>query len=298
MTTLVVGRSPLMKELQRKVESVAGSDLPVLIEGEDGTGKQSLAEHIHRTSRKRGELRPLYCALPDADALDFNPFLATDLAARGTLLLKHVGRLPQSVQERLLAAIQAGLGAENSPWRLLSTSVEPLEQLLARGQFSPELYFRLAVCKLRLPPLRDRKTDLPELFRVMAMRAGCTSRPAPSERLLRALAEYSWPGNLRELHNFAKSYAVFPDEHQIIHDLESRTRLLNLRPADDPGALSLREQVRRASRQLESEIILKALERHRWNRRRAAQTLRISYRALLYKMKGCNLRTDRGLAAD
>src|SRR5712692_5386577 len=112
------------------------------------------------------------------------------------------------------------------------------------------------------------------------------------DRLSDALARYPWPGNVKELENLARGYAVSPDSEQLIAELARRSQALNVPPVHFENGLSLKEQVRRASKQLESQIILKALERHRWNRRRAAQTLKISYRALLYKMKDSNLRAE------
>jgi DNA-binding NtrC family response regulator len=142
--------------------------------------------------------------------------------------------------------------------------------------------------------LRERKEDIPELFAFLvsaALPEGCAGALAPSPRLMDALMCYSWPGNLRELQNLARSYRLAPDPEQMIAELERRAEALrSVHPGN--GRLSLKEQVQRVSRQFESEIILKALERHRWNRRRAAETLQISYRSLLYKMKSCDLRLE------
>jgi DNA-binding NtrC family response regulator len=115
--------------------------------------------------------------------------------------------------------------------------------------------------------------------------------PSPPARpLLEALMAYDWPGNLRELQNIARTYVAAGNAEEIIEELRARARLVPFAHAVPPGGLSLKDQVRGASLKLESEIILRTLERHRWNRRRAAETLQISYRSLLYKMKNCNLR--------
>lgn len=277
------------------MHSVALSDLPVLIEGESGAGKETLAWRLHQLSGAKGEFLPVYCGTGEAD-------LGTGKSWRGvegTLYLKHVSRLAPAVQQQLLGAIQSGLGAGRSRdgatlgLRLVSTTVEPLEPLLARGDFLSDLYFRLAVCRLYLPPLRERTADLQELFLALLARCspnGSSVIPSPPRRLWDVLKDHPWPGNFRELENFAKSYAVSRDAEQIIAEMERRSKALPV--GDGRPGLSLKEQVRKASKQLESEIILRALERHRWNRRRAAQTLKISYRALLYKMKECQLRTD------
>src|SRR5262249_7258980 len=131
-----------------------------------------------------------------------------------------------------------------------------------------------------------------ELFSVMITRGlpDGSSAPQPPAILWEALERYQWPGNLRELENFARSYAVSGDSEQVIAEIERRTKALKVGSSN--GRVSLKEQVRQASRQLESKIILQALGRHRWNRRRTAAALKISYRALLYKMKECRLRED------
>ena len=115
--------------------------------------------------------------------------------------------------------------------------------------------------------------------------------------MLDAMLVYDWPGNLRELQNIARTFVVMGDAEEIIAELDSRLRM---RPAVLPAqaSLSLKEQVKGASQKLESEIILRTLERHRWNRRRAAQSLKISYRSLLYKMKSCNLRVEAQAAPE
>ncbi len=294
-----------MKDLERKVEMVAASHLPVLIEGESGTGKEALADYLHRRSRPDGALIRIHCGREEdeeaARELFRRPEGPGEKLAGGGLFLKNVHLLSRRMQHRLLAALRDGLGQDergngHAPAvRLLCSAAESLEQRVAGGEFTPELYFRLAVCRLTVPPLRLRLEDVPDLFLSMIERFGSEGGapvPTPSSELLEALPSYSWPGNLRELENLARSYAVAPDEPQLMTELRRRSRTLQLTPQVEGNGLSLREQVRHVARQLEAEIILKALERHRWNRRRAAQTLRISYRALLYKMKDCNLRTQ------
>jgi DNA-binding NtrC family response regulator len=148
------------------------------------------------------------------------------------------------------------------------------------------------VYRVTLPQLRERTGDIPELFARMVRRAanGHGHAPAETPRMMEALMTYDWPGNLRELYNVARTYVVTGDAEEIVAELSSRSRGLPSSPHPEHEIRSLKEQVKGASLKLESEIILRTLERHRWNRRRAAQTLKISYRSLLYKMKSCNLR--------
>jgi len=308
MITFLFGTVPSMQEIERKLQTVALSQLPLLIEGESGTGKETLAEQVHQFSRRNGELVRVVCGWGEADLLAAELFGdgrgdggKLRRAEQGTLLLKHVEMLPRALQQRLLAGLQGlaereGTSNGHAPvLRLVCTAVEPLEQGVARKEFLTELYFRLAVCRLCLPPLRQRAKDAAELFSVMLARAWPEEAgpvvPAPVP-LLKALAGYAWPGNLRELQNFARSYAISTDADQIIAELQHRAATLHLPQEQTAEGPSLKEQVRQSRRQLEAEIILKALERHRWNRRRAARTLKISYRALLYKMKECRLREE------
>jgi DNA-binding NtrC family response regulator len=145
-----------------------------------------------------------------------------------------------------------------------------------------------------VPPLRERSRDIPELFvRMMEemMDGGERTVPAPSSALMEVLRGYSWPGNLRELRNTVRSYLLAPDADGLMAEIRSRSAA-QMTIRSDETQLALKEQVRRASRRLEAEIILRSLERYRWNRRRTARSLKISYRSLLYKMKECNIRGD------
>jgi DNA-binding NtrC family response regulator len=141
--------------------------------------------------------------------------------------------------------------------------------------------------------LRERIQDVPALFGDMLERFAPGDRrppPPPSAAVLAALMTYAWSGNVRELENLARLYAASLDSDEILAELKSRSESLQRSSETRQGIVSLKDQVRQASKKLESEIILKTLERHRWNRRRAAQVLNISYRSLLYKMKHCEIR--------
>lgn len=289
------GASPSMKSLQSRLPSIAASMVPALIEGEAGTGKEALALEVHRRSGVEGDFVRVLCGLGAAGTLDRE----MRQAAGGTLFLKHLPLLPASLQERLLVALE-DLPREDPGCavRPIASAVEPLEALVAAGRFVPALYFRLSACRITLPPLRERREDVAPLFAALARgfrEAGEVVLPA---RLVGALKGYPWPGNVRELQSLARSYAVLSDPALLLAEFERRARTFQPPAAGENGG-SLREQVREATRRLESEIILRALDRHRWNRRRAAESLSISYRALLYKMKTCELPagTDGGRRA-
>jgi two-component system, NtrC family, response regulator AtoC len=312
MTPFCFGPGKCMREFESLAAALAASDLPILLEGESGTGKETLARHIHCLHGGSGKFLRLYCGFDSGGRQ--NEWLEQ---ARGagtrTLFLKHFHLLPPALQSGLLEAFDAperdplwknsgslpvALGSSSSSCleppatglalsgtRLIASSNGSLERRVARGEFSVDLYSRLSVCRLALPPLRERAADIPALF--LSFLGGRELDP----RLEKALLAYPWPGNVRELESVAKSYAMAPDPERLIEELARRSE--SLPESDLPGeAPSLKEQVRRAARRVESGIILRTLEQHQWNRRRAARTLKISYRALLYKMKAFQLRGD------
>jgi DNA-binding NtrC family response regulator len=296
MTSFVFGTSSVMLEIERRIDSIAPSALPVMLWGEIGTGKEALAKELWNRIGRQGDFVRLYCGGARAEMLEQSLSAASLAAGSGdhsVLFLKHVHLLPRPLQQRLLTEFQNG-GASGKGYRLVCSALEPLEPLVARGEFLADLRLRIAVWKIGLPPLRERPVDVPLLFQALAAAASGSPRlPPPSPGLLRALQAYPWPGNVRELQSVAHNYAASREAGAIIAELERRSHMLEVKPASVEDGLSLKDQVRRASQALESQIILRALERHRWNRRRTAQTLRISYRALLYKMKSCNLRSSQ-----
>jgi two-component system response regulator AtoC len=294
------GHTEGLQELAIRAERMARSSAPILIEGETGTGKERLAQYLH-VMRGQGELVKCLCdAAPSpaiygggtrhgASVLDRLPE-----AGRDTLLLKRVHRLPAAAQERILLLLEEIRGP--LPF-LISTASESLEPLATAGRFLPELLYRLAAYRLSIPPLRERRGDIPQLFQVLLTEAshqmGVPST-APDARALEALLSYSWPGNLRELQNVARSYLLAPHSAELEAELERRRLGRFAQPAGG-NPTALKEQVKQVSKRAEGEIILRTLERHRWNRRRTAEALRISYRSLMYKMKNCDIRNDNEL---
>jgi DNA-binding NtrC family response regulator len=275
-----------MRDLQRKIGQIARTPIPILIEGDTGTGKEALARHIHAFVSQAGTFTRYVCS-------SGNPLPMVDDTTRGGgwIFFKYVDRLDSTAQERLLTIIGRGWG-EGAWERVMSSSSQPLDFLVAQNRFNPALYHHLAGARVALPQLRERYADIPVLFEVLvqehAANAG-VAVPVPSDELLSALGGYTWPGNVLELSNFAALFAVSGNSSEMAEELRRRSEARQLAV---PARLPLKEQVRRASRELESGIILRTLENHRWNRRRTAETLNISYRSLLYKMKACNLRGE------
>jgi two-component system response regulator AtoC len=318
VTHFVFGSHERMKELERRIQGIALSGMPVLIEGASGTGKQTLVELLHDASGSGSGLTRVICrksgsgVCQDNVPVNFTADLGEVYArTRGTLFLKNVHLLSPREQEQLLAALERGTGSygESNPMagspRLLSTADEWLDPFGSHSEFNPALYYRLSAHRILLPRLRERREDIAELFETMVRGAanGNGAPPPCPPRLLGALRGYDWPGNLRELQNIARTYILTGRAEEIIAELSSR-ELSNHRHLSAPAIQvqwdnrPLKEQVKVASRKLESEIILGCLERHQWNRRRAAASLRISYRSLLYKMKNCNLRLRTNIARE
>jgi two-component system response regulator PilR (NtrC family) len=195
------------------------------------------------------------------------------------------------MQERILQLLDSLQGP--IPF-LISTASDSLERLSAGGHFLPELFHRLSAYRISIPPLRERIGDIPDLFQAMVVEAAAemaARAPEVDSRAARVLLDYSWPGNLRELHNVARVYLLLPDAGELEREIERRRGAA----AGQAAPVALKHQVREASKRVEGEIILRTLEHHRWNRRRTAEALRISYRSLLYKMKSCEIRGDSGL---
>lgn len=289
------GRSEGMQELAAKVERMARSYVPILIEGETGTGKERLAQHLHGL-RGQGQFTKFLCDASPAAQVGGSLQAGNTLErlpepGRDTLLFKRVHRLPAAVQERILLLLEEVRGP--LPF-LISTASESLEPLAAAGQFLPELLYRLSAYRLSIPSLRERRQDIPKLFELLLAEAsGQMGVPAttPDSRAMEALLGYSWPGNLRELQNVARGYLLAPNSAELEIELERRRQVRFAQPAGTTSA-ALKEQVKQVSKRAEGEIILRTLERHRWNRRRTAEALRISYRSLMYKMKSCDIRSD------
>ena len=299
----VFGGHDRMKDHERRLGFIARSGLPLLIEGESGTGKEALAELLHDLSGTGNAFTRILCRQSGLVVHPSGGNGVVELSqvyegARGTIFLKNVHVLSPAMQEQFLTALEQGdnQGGDIRPTaaRLISSATESLDRLVGRHEFSAALYYRLSLYRISLPPLRERFGDIPELFDEMLRRCangGPAAPPVPS-RMLDVLMSYEWPGNLRELQNIARTFAVTSDADEIITELNSRLRLKPAVLQTQPGDLSLREQVKGAAQKLESEIILRTLERHRWNRRQTAHSLKISYRSLLYKMKNCNLRVE------
>jgi DNA-binding NtrC family response regulator len=311
-----IAASPAMRKIRSQAALVAKVDIPVLLLGESGTGKEVLARLIHKLStRAHRTFMKVNCAAVPADLLEselfgYEPGAFTgathakpgkfELCNKGTFLLDEIGEMPPQLQAKLLHVLQdqsfSRLGSRNVikvDVRILAATNIDIPEALAAKRLREDLYYRLNAFTLQLPPLRERKEEIPILLKhFMTRMAERYARPQLplSPALLEACQAHSWPGNLRELNNFLKRYLILGDESLAAAELQPRTdgngggaRGDSAKSGDATGGL--KSLARSAKDEAEGEAIRQALEQTNWNRKRAAELLQISYKALLYKIR-------------
>ena len=308
--------SPSMLEIHRQARLLADIDVTVLILGESGTGKEVIANLIHRYSRRgRQKLLNVNCAALPAELLESELFGHRqgaftgavkdragrfELAHRGTLLLDEIGEISAPMQAKLLHVLQDGeftrLGGQESTRvdvRILAATNVEMEAALKEKSFREDLYYRLSAFTIHVPPLRERREEIPYLIEETIRRAPMEIRNGVEyrfpARLMDVALAYDWRGNLRELRNFVTRAIIMRDEDAAVRELESKIAARNLplraESALTPLCSSMRTVVRDLKDRAEMRMIQEALEAAGWNRRHAAQELNISYRALLYKIQ-------------
>lgn len=305
--------SQCMREIRYQCSLVARVDIPVLILGDSGTGKEVLAKYIHKTSPRANRMfLKVNCAAMPGDLLESELFGYEqgaftganrskpgkfELSNHGTIFLDEIGEMSPSLQAKLLHVLQDGtfsrLGARNTvkvDVRVIAATNIDMKSAIAQKRFREDLFYRLNGFTLNLPPLRKRKEEIPIVLQYFATRlAEEYGREAPpiSDQLIQACMDYDWPGNMRELENFVKRYIVLGDESHMIAELMSLAPAAATRM---PGSISpnpsdLKKLVRNLKEDAELEAIARALDKTNWNRKQAATELKISYKALLYKIK-------------
>ena len=270
-----------MRTVEAMIRELSQNDVPMLVVAEHGSGKAAVAARIHSLSRRAAEPFHVYQGHEATEEI-----LAARDGQSGTVYLQEVGDLTAPAQHELVR--QIGLsGAEQRrvPRYICGTSRE-LEPEVKAGKFREDLYYGISGVCLRLPPLRQRKEDIPVLrdwFLSAAARDFSRAVPVLSRETQNFFLEYNWPGNIRELKDAARAIVGLGDETLAMGGLRSLLRRVDR--GGNGEKISLKDAARAASREAEREIILQVLTRTRWNRRRAAQELQISYKALLYKLK-------------
>ncbi len=296
---LLGGISPAMLTLESLVGEIARTNIPILLVGEVGTGKQSLAHRIHQLSQRSDEaLVKITCASMKPESFETELGLDTagnennGLKAAGTLLFDEISELDPACQRSLLYALPDG-EAKSQPRmvasRVISTTNKNLDEEMRTGRFRSALYYRINGVCLRMPPLRERKEDVPALVEFFLDKYAAEfdrPRPSLSARGMERLLEHSWPGNIRELENTIKKVVALKDERLALSGLSTHAGEPSATTAPvKPNNYSLKAVARAASREAERELILKVLAQTHWNRKRAAQELQISYKSLRSKLK-------------
>ena len=319
---MIFGRSAVMQEFRQKIQKFAAASVPILIQGESGTGKGVLARYIHsRSSVAAGPFVNVNCAAIPGTLLESELFGyekgaftgayaskpgRVEMAHAGTLFLDGIDEIDQPLQAKLLQLLQDAQfsrigGAEDITVqiRVICATSRPLEHEIAAGRFRADLYYRVNVAKVELPALRLRIEDVPQLathfYERLRKRHQSSAGPV-SPVLLKLFERHQWPGNIRELQNLMERYVILGSEEAIGEELANWVRT-PVAPPPANGPVHLKHVTRKAVRELEGRIILGALEANRWNRKRAARDLRISYRALLYKIRQAGLPAKRSLEA-
>src|SRR5579884_4005125 len=312
--------SPAMQKIRNQAVHVARVDIPVLILGESGAGKEVLARFIHKLStRSRKPMVKVNCAalpheLLESELFGYEPGAFTgatrpkpgtfELCDKGIVMLDEIGEMSPVLQAKLLHVLQDGkfsrLGGRytiSADFRVLAATNINVQEAIGNKSFREDLYYRLNAFTIHVPPLRERREEIPILLRHFMTRFAVKYARPPlplSATLIETATKYSWPGNLRELENFVKRYLILGEEQQAIAELQAAAPAAPA-PAPAPAAAAveaprdLKSLVRDVKAEAEGEAIARALEQCRGVRKEAARVLGISYKALLYKMRACGL---------
>ncbi len=317
--------SPQMLKIRQQILQIAPVDVPVFISGESGVGKEVVSRMIHlRSTRRQQAFVKVNCAALPGELLESELFGYEqgaftgavrakpgkfELANRGTIFLDEIAEMSPHLQAKLLHVLQDGqfsrLGARavvNVDVRVLAATNMDVKDAMRTGRFREDLYYRLNVLSIHIPPLRERTAEIPLLFRHFLVKYSEKYGKAaiePSKHLMEAALRYPWPGNLRELENFVKRYVILEDDEGSFRELVEMTgQQQRIAPREEsvpaPKEQGLKALVRGLKDEAEMEAIADALEKTNWCRKDAARMLGISYKALLYKMRQFNLDSGRG----
>jgi two-component system response regulator AtoC len=307
---IVFGRSAVMQSIRQTLNKVIGVDVPVLLDSAAGTGKEVLARWIHsRSPWKAGPFVKVNCAaipgtLLESELFGFEKGAFTgaihrkpgrvELAQGGTLYLDHIGEIDNGLQAKLLQVLQDGryskIGGQEEEIaraRVICATNKNLEMEIDAGRFRSDLFYRINVVRIQLPKLRERREDiasLAEYLRNFYTKQFGLEREPLSGALISVLAGCSWPGNIRELSNCIARYVLLGAEGTMVAEIPNElARTAKIAVADGP--VSLKRIAKNAAIDMERSLIMEALRANNWNRRRAAQDLKISYRTLIYKIR-------------
>jgi two-component system response regulator AtoC len=321
ISNIFFSANPKMIKIRTIINEIAKTDITILVKGESGTGKELVAQAIHSQSHRHEKpfIKVNCAAIPmgllESELFGFEKGAFTgahmkkpgkfELAHGGTILLNDIGEIDVSIQAKLLQVLQdngfSRLGGEGDIFvnsRVIATTKDHLEKSMIEGRFREDLFYRINAMSISVPPLRDRREQiLPlseyffDLYRVKYGKKATSLSP----ETLSAFEEYHWPGNLRELDNMIKRIVIFEEEETVFKEiLQKKTgNGRNGEETDSPisfggeesGVFYLKDVGRKAAEEAEREIIKNTLNETHWNRKEAAKLLRVSYKALLYKIQ-------------
>lgn len=308
---VLFGNSRAMHDIRESLERMAGTNVPILIQGPSGTGKEVLARYIHeRSPWGNGAFVKVNCpAIPgtlfESELFGYQRGAFTgayvskpgrvEMANRGTLFLDEIAELEPGMQAKLLQVLQDGqfsrIGAQEERQvhvRVICATNRELEHEIREGSFRQDLFFRINVVTVELPALKNRREDVPLLMDYFLERyTRKFRRPVarPSKRLTNVFEKHHWPGNIRELENLIKRFVILGSEDAICKAIQNEGAQEDLEIDVTGPAIPLKQLTKQAVRQLEKRVILSTLEANHWNRRLVSRALGISYAALLYKMR-------------
>lgn len=312
---VIFGRTEVMEYVRKRAKKVAATNVPVLIQGEGGTGKELFARWIHAHSTfGNGEFVKVNCAAIPGTLLESELFGyekgaftgatsskpgRVELAHNGTLFLDEIADLDLSLQSKLLHFLQDGCFARIGDTaeravnaRLISATRRDLAQEVDAGKFRGDLFYRINVVQLRLPKLSERREDIPtlaEYFRGLHMKQFAKESKPLSSEMIGYLLNLPWPGNVRELSNGIARYILIGPEAVLASDRPQKLPPASWGAPSETETIPLKHLSKRAVREMERNLIVEALRANHWNRRKTAQSLKISYRALIYKIREAGL---------
>jgi two-component system response regulator AtoC len=312
---MLFGRSPCMREILQRAAKICKSNIPVLLCGEGGTGKEALGRWIHANSAyASGAFIKVNCAAIPGTLLESELFGyekgaftganqckpgRVELADKGTLFLDEIADLTMGLQSKILHFLQDGtfsrLGAQidrKVDARLICATNRDLEAEMQGGNFRVDLFYRINVVRFRIPSLRERRTDIPalaEYFREFHQRQfGKVAEPFPPG-MMEYLQNLDWPGNIRELSNGLARFVLIGAELGAGAERPKKGSASDSTPSRTLDTVPLKHLAKSAIKEMERNVILESLRAHQWNRRKTARALKISYRSLIYKIRDAGL---------
>jgi two-component system response regulator AtoC len=318
---VIFGKTPAMGEVKEKLLRAADANVPVLIQGESGTGKEIFAKLLHTRSRwAANPFVKVHCpAIPgtllESELFGYEQGAFTganvakpgrmEAAQGGTLFLDEISEIEPRLQAKLLHVLQDGqmcrIGGQEQvqiDTRIICAANRWLEDEIAAERFRADLFSRISVFRINLPPLRERKADIPALVNYFLTECNAKyhrATPTPTSQCLQIMMTHNWPGNIRELENLIIRYVIFGSEGILINDL-TRSHTISASNVETERSTSLKSVARRAALEAQRQVILRVLQANNWNRKEAARILKISYRGLLYKIKDTGIPQKKTVA--